>query len=139
MIFQQKLSESSDNTDVWTATPAREVFAVSRSERWTENTVFHASSNPSPERRMAPGRLQVKAYGLRGQPHIVFKHKDIDRAPPCACNVKCIGRAMPGIVCRPPWAGLSFERVACRGIHAVLAAGRTGGRRNMREDRTHTG
>ena len=85
MIFQQKLSESSDNTDVWTATPARRFFAVSRSERWTENTVFHASLNPSPEDRLTDDQLRdiaqeyMERMGYGNQPYIVFKHKDIDR------------------------------------------------------------
>lgn len=100
------------------------------------------SSTPRRIPRRKDGWLREiagEAYGLRGQPHIVFKHKDIDRAPPCACNVKCIGRAMPGISLQARRGPVCLERVACRGIHAVLAAGRTGGRRNMREDRTHTG
>lgn len=41
--------------------------------------------------------------------------------------VKRVGRAMPGMSSQTRRGADCLERVACRGIRAVLAAGRTGG------------
>ena len=52
--------------------------------------------------------------------------------------VKRVGRAMPGMSSQTRRGADCLERVACRGIRAVLAAGRTGGGGGY-EDRPHTG
>ena len=86
ILYWQKMLEPFDRYGRMDVNACMESFMpYLEANKRTNNTVFHASLNPSPEDKLTDEQLReiareyMQKMGYGNQPYIVFKHKDISR------------------------------------------------------------